>query len=97
MSLENIQKQFKESIPQIILIIVAAIWLLCSTWITGKDIVTGELEHKALSYSFIVGILMTGYIVTKNQLSKSKRPRKKKDTSQKIGGCSKCGKNKTKK
>jgi hypothetical protein len=91
---KEITKNFLNSLPQLIFVISLIIWLVCSFYVSIEDIITDGFDHKVLSYSFIGGILTSGYMVVTNYITKKKLGGKKPKPTKK---CNSCGKNTTKK
>lgn len=73
---------------QTIFILVVMVWLITAMWVSVQDIYNGNFEHKTLSYSFIIGIVMAGYL----QIRKTIETNKENPTGvKKKKSCGKCG------
>jgi hypothetical protein len=64
-----------------------------SLFVSITDVFSGSFDHKVLSFSFIGGILTSGYLSVKKYINTKKTGEKK----PKSSSCKKCGKNNTKK
>ena len=75
-----------DNILQTFWVIIAMVWLGSAMWTSINDVFSGNFEHKVLSYTFIVGILLAGYLkINKKMVEKKIRPKVKKKKR-----CSKC-------
>ena len=79
-----------DNIIQTIWVVITLVWLGSAVWTSIGDVFSGNLEHKVLSYTFIAGIVIAGYL----QISKMVIERKMEPKTEKKKGCGKCG-NKT--
>jgi hypothetical protein len=80
-----------DNIIQTIWVVIAMVWLGSAIWTSISDVFSGNLEHKVLSYTFIAGIVIAGYL----QISKMVIERKMEPKTEKKKGCGKCGNKKT--
>lgn len=86
---DKIVKMFLGSIVQIGFIIFLLVWVISSLYISIIDVFTNKFEYSVLAYSFIGGIITSGYLTVMMYIKRKKLGIKKPKI---IKKCTSCGK-----